>query len=116
VRFEKREDCYWDGKTGLEWSLENYGPMAWNDAVDFCDGLGNGWRLPTIEELMSLIDFSKVDPATELPECRSSHYWSGSPYAYNTAYAWGVYFDDGAVYGDNKTGRYYVRAVRGEIK
>ena len=29
----------------------------------FCD-----WRLPTVKELMSLLDYSKLDPATNLPD------------------------------------------------
>lgn len=53
---------YWtwtDPATGLAWQMPtavNY--MNWHDAMDYCDGLhldGGGWRLPSIDELRSLI-------------------------------------------------------------
>jgi len=51
MRYQKKDDCYFDEKTGLEWSLESSGPMTWKDAIEFCANLGGIWRLPSIEEL-----------------------------------------------------------------
>ena len=116
MRFEKRDDCYYDTKTGLEWSLKNCGPMTWQDSVVFCEQLGNGWRLPTIEELLTLVAYTKVDPMTELPDMMSSRYWSATTDVYDTRYAWHVYFNYGYDYSYRKSFNYYVRAVRGELK
>jgi hypothetical protein len=35
--------------------------------MDYAAALGNGWRLPIIEELTTLVDYSRVSPATEFP-------------------------------------------------
>lgn len=94
--------------------------MNWKDAIEFCKNLNyaghNDWRLPTIEELLTLVDRSKYKPA--LPaghpflSGQSSYYWSGSTYAYGTNYAWYVFMDYGFVYNDYKTSSYYVWPVR----
>lgn len=57
-----------DKETGLVWELEPSGGAAtWHNAAYFCrakkKGNRMGWRLPTIEELASLVDFSQADPA-----------------------------------------------------
>lgn len=116
MRFEKREDCYLDTETGLEWSLGNYGPMTWEEAIKFCTGLGDGWRLPTMQELLSLVDYSRYNPATELPGMVSSSYWSSTTYAGSTDSAWVVYFNYGDDYWGDKSYNYYVRAVRGTLR
>ena len=116
MKFEKRKDCYFDTETRLEWSLENYDPMPWQSAIEFCKALGNGWRLPTIQELLTLVDYTKFAPATELPHMVSASYWSSTTHADFADSAWGVYFHDGYNYWRNKSSNYYVRAVRGELK
>ena len=112
MRFQEKEDCYLDTKTGLEWSKENYGPIIWHEVMKRFDGKKE-WRLPTIEELVSLVDYTKCDPATELPNMLSSDYWSATTHAYRTDYAWGVGFHYGGDYWCSKSDDDYVRAVRG---
>jgi len=112
MRFESKENCYRDNKTGLEWSLDSYGPMNWSDAVKFTSLIGTGWRLPAIEELITLVDFTKFEPATELPKMLSSLYWSSSTSADHQAYAWLVGFATGGVFSYEKTFNNYVRFVR----
>ena len=114
MRFEEKEDCYLDTQTGLEWSKDNLGPMTWQDAIDgFAKGK-NGWRMPTIEELLTIVDYTKYDPATTLPNMVSSDYWSSTTSADSTHGAWTVYFYDGYVSNYAKSYSRYVRAVRGE--
>ena len=65
---------------------------------------------------MSIVDYGQFHPAidtTYFPGCRSSYYWSGSPYAHYANYAWLVYFYHGVVTYSNKASDYYVRCVRG---
>jgi len=108
-----------DTKTNLMWQQETTRPLTWDAAIKYCDKLKlsgySDWRLPTIQELFSLIDFTKFNPCTDtafFPDTESSDYWSSTTNASHTDYAWLVYFDDGDVYGLNKSFAYYVRAVR----
>ena len=113
MMFIEKEDCYLATDTGLEWSKDNLGPMTWQDAIDgFAKGK-NGWRLPTIKELLTLVDYTEHNPATTLPNMMSSLYWSSTTYAFHTDYAWGYDWSVGFYYCQNKYDSRYVRAVRG---
>jgi hypothetical protein len=112
-----------DKETGLVWERTgSSSTMDWESAIDYCyqrpTGGRMGWRLPTIEELSSLVDTSKEDPA--LPDGNpflgnlSSEYWSSTTVTNGTATsAWGVHFYDGYVLRIGKISGLYVRAVRG---
>ncbi|RJP27349.1 MAG: DUF1566 domain-containing protein [Candidatus Omnitrophota bacterium] len=61
-----------DLATGLMWikNPQEAGlgsPMYWYDAINACENLDfaghNDWRLPNINELMSIVDHSRYDPA-----------------------------------------------------
>ena len=70
------------------------------------------WRMPTIKELLSALDYEKCDPATSIEGFTSSYYWSSSSYVSDSKYAWGVYFKYGGSHYGNKTVEFYVRCVR----
>ena len=98
----------------MEWELnQSEEKMSHEDAIKYCENLGPGWRTPTDKELESIVDRSKCNPASKLPDTVSSNYWSSTANADNTDYAWYVNFNYGYVYGDLKSISYYVRAVRG---
>ena len=96
-----------DRETGLVWekSPSTSTNKGWHSAQSYCNGLavGNrkGWRLPTIQELASLVDPSVPYPGPTLPaghpfsNVQSSHYWSATTYAYNASQAWDVFFGNG---------------------
>jgi hypothetical protein len=110
-----------DPSTGLMWQQESAGPMFWEEALNYCEGLSlggyNDWRLPNINELESLVDYARYGPAidtTAFPDTMSSSYWSSTTRAYYTSSAWCVYFYYGSVnHYYYKSSSYYVRAVRG---
>jgi hypothetical protein len=110
-----------DIETKLMWQQKTAGPRVWYDAMSDCSGLSmagyNDWRLPTIDELKTLLDRSDQMPPTinhtYFPDTVSSFYWSSTTNAFNTNYAWGVNFNYGNDYGSYKDYGYYVRAVRG---
>ena len=111
-----------DTETRLMWQQDTCpNKMSWDDAIKYCENLElaghKDWRLPTVEELISLIDFNKYRPAIDtvyFPCTMSSNYWSSTTYAIYTVIAWLVYFLNGYVANYDKSIAYYVRAVRGE--
>lgn len=75
------------------------------------------WRMPTLNELKRIVDRGIASPgptidATYFPNTPSSAFWSGSPFAGNSDYAWFVYFNNGFgnAYGRSLT--HQVRLVR----
>ena len=76
------------------------------------------WRVPTKDELVSLVDYSisTTDPKineTYFPNTVANGYWSSTTYAPVTADAWGVGFYAGGVFSSAKTLNDYVRCVSG---
>ncbi len=94
--------------------------FAWADTLVYCENLTWGgtsdWRLPSVKELMSIVDHSRFNPAidiTAFPATPSSTFWTSSSRANYTTDAWLVYFS----YGDSDTApkpnTYLARCVRG---
>lgn len=96
----------------LEVMTEDLGNMSWEDATMACDNLGDGWRLPTIDELKYLYgNMEKIGGIVMSDFPDESFYWSStesdSPYRmlkFN--------FDTGMDYAGQKYHTNYVRAVR----
>ncbi len=111
-----------DAGTGLMWekATGNSGTsLTWENAIQYCESLDlagyTDWRLPTVSELQTLVDYSLYNPSIDtnyFNDILSSAYWSGSTYAGGTYYAWVVSFYNGLVGHNGKTGNVYVRCVR----
>ena len=78
------------------------------------------WRLPSLRELQSLVDFSVpatgVAPtidATYFPNTQINWFWSANNYSSIPAAAWLVVFFDGSSVAGGKPVNGYVRLVRG---
>jgi len=110
-----------DSKTGLQWQDNeeaNTVTKTWIEAINYCENLTLGshddWRLPNFNELDSLADKSKRNPAISpvFQNVVSYYYWSSTTVVSYGDGAWGVYFDGG--FGDwlSKSYSYYVRCVR----
>ena len=116
------DDTATDTQTGLMWQRATLDiEMDWDIALAHCNGLSLGgyddWRLPTREELRSIVDYDKYKPAIDesyFPNTVSSDYWSSTTGADYEDYAWFVhfYYGYGGYYNDKSYSR-YVRAVRG---
>jgi hypothetical protein len=108
-----------DTKTGLMWQQQEAGKrFTWNDAMQYARTSNfagySDWRLPTIEELKSLID-EKYKPTINqfaFPNTFDIFFWSSS-YDTNRNYSvWCIYFYDGRLTSET-TGNYcHVRLVR----
>ena len=118
---ERTAEIVSDPRTGLEWS-DTLGDsrLSFADAEKACAALRLGghddWRLPTLQELQGLVDYSRHDPAidtTLFPATKSEAYWSASPVAAFPDCAWLVGFSDGHVYYNHRGSHAWVRAVRG---
>ena len=87
------------------------GAYSWNDAIAACEALGDGWHLPTKEELNLLFsNKEKIDGFKE------GDYWSCSEYS--TTAAWGQHWHSGSPGAQGylyKTDAVYVRAVRRSV-
>ena len=74
------------------------------------------WRVPTVNELSSIISYDKGAPAintTLFPNTPSDEFWSSSPYVGSADRAWYVSFSFGNVYGNGSRGLAFpVRLVR----
>lgn len=110
-----------DSKTGLEWIAKPLnGEFNHADAITACAELDfaghSDWRLPTREELLSIVDITRHEPAidtTAFPEFpKSGWFWTSDLCAWSSASAWLVDFGYGLV-GDVRRGSYgFALAVR----
>lgn len=119
---DESDDVVLDKETGLVWARDAnlLGERAWTVAFGWCRqliiGSRTGWRVPTVEELSSLVDPSQTDPA--LP---SGHpfknvqfvYWSSTTDEIYPGAAWEMHTDDGFVGPRSKSVWNYVWPVRG---
>jgi len=108
-----------DTKTGLMWQKEGSAErMTHEKAEEYCAKLSVGghkdWRLPTVEELVSLVDYKKYSPAiaSDLFKVETSWYWTSTIYAGSAGSAWVVNFGGGDVNWDNRGDDGFVLAVR----
>jgi len=75
-----------DNWTGLTWEGRGMAMITWGDAVTYCQGLGDGFRMPTIKELLTLVDPARQNPATYLaafPGTTATNYWSSTFSSWN---------------------------------
>jgi len=83
---------------------ENLEKCSWNDAIELCNKLGNGWRLPTIAELQLMYQNRNNIGLND------DYYWSSTEYNANNA--WIFSFNVGYTNNCLKSYTSYVRAVR----
>jgi hypothetical protein len=108
-RFVVRQEAVLDRLTGLYWLRNadvNAGILSWEESLHSIRRLDQPlpgklmrWRLPTINELESLIDCSRHTPA--LPgghpfENVRDVYWSSTTSFFEPAWAWALYLNKGA--------------------
>lgn len=109
----------YDTRTLLTWEHPvDRGSYSQSAAIAYCTGLsraGGGWRLPSVGELLTLVDPARFDPAidpTAFPTTPAEHFWSSSPYVGSSGDAWFVDFSDGYTLQYRTSGTHRVRCVR----
>lgn len=111
-----------DANTGLMWvkdpSVTGIGGAAnWADAITACEDLNYAghadWRMPNINELSSLIDYSRNAPAIDPIFLNTSSFsWSSTVVSSLPAQAWEIDFGAGIVDYSNRNVTGFVRPVR----
>jgi hypothetical protein len=113
-----------DRETGLVWErTHSLTTMNWSTALGSCIGrdLGKrlGWRLPSREELQSVLDSNFSNPALPaghpfVSVSLATFYWSATTRDVNPAHAWVVYLGDGgSAVVDKSTNTMRAWCVRG---
>ena len=114
----KNEPVVIDKSTGLKWQQSFFEVENSAEASDYCENLnysGNDdWRVPTVKELFSIIDWSRHDPAI------NTDYFHGTPSdnflasSVRKDYVWIIDFSKGETFQTRDAGnKLYVRCVRG---
>lgn len=136
IRFHDNGDgTITDNMTGLMWlkNANNAGATkTWSSALTYIAGLNSGtysgncgytdWKLPTVNELETLLNYSQSAPYSWLngqgfSNVQNNRYWSGTTYAPSTEYAWDILMGSGGnITGFNKTTGVYVWPVRGPVQ
>jgi hypothetical protein len=118
-RFIEEDGFIKDTKTKLMWDKNgSQERLTYAQAEEFVAELNKeqypDWRIPTREELLTLVDDTKHDPAIDpIFKCESAGYWTSTPYAnYPDNIAGVVGFSNGYVYGFSRGSSGYVRPVR----
>jgi len=122
-RYTSASGTVTDTKTRLVWQQTvSTQKQNWSNAKTYCAGLdstlgGSGWRMPTVKELLTVVDYSQTFPsidATAFPSTPADRFWSSSLASFQpgvTPYI--VKFDIGAVDGSaDQSNLFYVRCVR----
>jgi len=123
-RFTVTSGAVYDNKTKLTWLQSVPSTKScWECAKNYCASLGGpGWHLPTIKELLTIVDYSRSNPAvdpTAFPSTPADYFWSSTPgaKAAGTSWptAWAVNFSAGIARTAETTvtpaPEYYVRCV-----
>ncbi len=128
LKVNHKEGTVFDSRTRLTWKICAEGiaysdgrctgnaQFTWNEATKTFDDKVNGWRMPNIDELNSIVERRCAEPSINLqvfPNTQPAAFWSGSAFASDSDYAYNLYFGRGLIGNDLKAGHLYVRLVRG---
>jgi hypothetical protein len=120
-RWVKEHHIVKDSHLNLIWQDAvnvKYRKRSWSNANKYCENLTltkrTEWRLPTLPELLSTIDYSKSSPA--LVEAfsfssASGYYWTASTISTDNRYAWYIAIDKGNTYAYSKAEKVLFRCV-----
>lgn len=113
-----------DNRTGLMWVTNPVdagisSTPDWEGAITLCEGLNYAgfadWRLPNINELVSIVDYSRQSPSINTAyflNTQNDYYWSSTTYMPDAPSAWYVQFANGDINYVDKAFTFYVRCVR----
>ena len=103
TRFTCDQNVVTDSRTGLMWQRNvPEDRFKLKDAKQYAAELRIGgysnWRVPTLQELVALVDRTKHEPYIDteaFPNTPLDWFWTVSPYDSSNYYVWVVYFGNG---------------------
>lgn len=111
-----------EGLSGADCGTGSPARFSWKGALKRAQDVNSvgfagyfDWRVPNINELVSIVEEQCYEPAINLslfPETPLSYFWSSSPKANVGNYAWFVNFNNGYDFWYGKNILNYVRLVR----
>jgi hypothetical protein len=108
-----------DSRTGLMWQrFSDSETRTFNDSREYCQTLdlqGDGWRLPTLKELLTIVDPTRRTPAiiaSSFPFTPLARFWSSSKRVDGEDDAYQVDYEIGGVIYTSVADKHYVRCVR----
>ncbi len=114
-----------DHATGLTWQKSGFpSTISWQEANEYIDNINSykfagysDWRIPTIEELASIVETEKNEDGLYInPLFDSTQRWCGSSDKSDDYYFWGITMYEGILYRHAPDFLYYYRAVRSNKK
>ncbi len=123
--FGRTSLCITDNFTQLTWLRTPLADtLSFSDAATQCGALGPGWRVPSVNELETLVDENphyELEDGVLLPKAIDANafpgtpvtipYWTSSVQANATTSAWAVSFQDGSTLTALQTEPQEVRCV-----
>lgn len=120
------DDVVIDRATGLMWAADgneagcmNGNTASWSVVIvypdDFIFAEFRDWRVPNVNELASIIDYSHYQTPwyeTLFPNTKDAKYWTATSGGYLGTNGWIVDFFDGTTYLKTKSDTWYLRCVR----
>ena len=107
-----------DHNLSLEWQ-HTVAQKTWSNAVSYCEtstyGGHSDWRLPTLHELLSIIDESQDYPYVDsrfFPNITEGSFWSSSEFANDSSQVWRTNFN--TISSSSKNSNSYVLCVRSD--
>jgi hypothetical protein len=101
----------WQQATGPVQAEANAGPACTSLSIG---SHTSGWRLPTVKELLSIVDLeSPTSPTIDtvaFPGSQAAYYWTGTASPTGGSLVL-IYFDTGQIYTGSSAGAYYTRCV-----
>jgi hypothetical protein len=111
--------------TKLEWQDNIKGSSTlqrdWRGAIEYCQKLTldnrDDWRLPSLKELLTIVDITKYEPAIidgfrNVSVYKEKGYWSSTFSVIDSSSAWHINFQSGDVINWSKSMKHYIRCVR----
>ena len=120
-RWVKMNNIVKDMKQGIVWQdskSTKTRKKTWHRGKRYCQNLtlsgARNWRLPTMNELLTIVDYTKHEPAINATFEFTNvmgYYWTSDAVITNDKYAWYVFFQYGLTYTYSKDESCYIRCV-----
>ena len=117
---DEEKEIVIDSVHNLTWTKSFADLLTWKESLEYCSKLNQNnnanekyWRLPNINELKTLINYSKSKPASDFPGMMiSATFFTSTSYSNSGNQAWTVTMDNGTSQLRSKDDKYSVICVR----